>query len=1225
MTITAPHGDPAGRSVTRPTIYDGEGMKSTFRDRSRSPARGAKELTAQGAEEKMEASWWGDKHVARPWQDAPKRKQTVPAEQTQALETTRQKVAKAVVSALGTGADIVHEALFLGVELLDFAPIPGLQAAARTILNIWDAAQQVDMNRLGCLRLTERCADILISIREEVHEAGDVLGEELADPIAKLEESYIQVLRFMQKQTNRPWLKRYLKRDEILRDIAGCDSSLRDALALFNTKIQIRILKEAREAEKRREADARAILDAILGVQAADAKTIVGTPHEPLSDSPYLVSTEYSTEVVTDIATSNNALGLIHDSGAGPSRLSSTDVVLPDIEALQTVQNTFDNARDLADLRQLMRAALQTSSDAEMVEVLQVKRQEMPEAIKTLQRAHERLAEKESEGSDTSSQGKTVLQGRVVKRISIKEVDTPQGGLQRSATVVSIESATSSSSSAGGSSSSWRRDTLDREFIENGIDALRRMSRGYEASLPSWTITKYEVDRDEKIGIGFFSDVYKGTWRGRTVAIKVLAESTPRKLFVREMGIWKTLRHANVLPLYGASSATGDPPWFFVSPYLKNGSLVEHLKRVLLEKSPPGLGLRTPPTQIPPPPLRGAGGRALSLPAAQWKSIQGLSPVRSSIPSPPGSSRGKSPPHDSADVQREWDLFRFMHEIAKGMAYLHGQGVLHGDLKAANVLVDDKYRCIISDFGQSEMKSEAYRISGSFPARGTLRWQPPEMLSGESQLTAPADVWAFSICCVEILTMGDIPWPNLDDDSVRHFLLKDNSRPPVPRNSRFNIPAVQELLRTCWDENPEKRPTFTKIARDLRLVRKSFGHEVDSPHLPPIVDLPEHKSSPSPDMRPSDLPQFLQGVLGPAPDDVLVGSFGSHSTYQTARDSVSPQPHQHEEASHPESTVATEDIKMPEPVFFTPASSSRSSSISIPAAHGDGRINLVDLDGYESPPPIDERLTQTQNERRYRLLLTHEYHPSLVLPLWEPTPVELGAVGYLWKPRGEFVTLFNANRPQDSEHPGIRRLPRIDGYGRPTINSQRHDRRTVAQKAMDMLYNAGRLTFLNSSSENISRRYSYSLKSGHKAAYLCTETTEYRYMETLDAPRMWFQLNVDAILAVYGRQYQIQREDIMLVIGTLRAPNHALFVSHSHPEGHAHFNVYSNPHPRQPWGLFTTDTDISRELGPSYESEDSSEPARRSASKVSNYGGQWDAVLLARLRFKPDSLEPTSK
>ena len=64
------------------------------------------------------------------------------------------------------------------------------------------------------------------------------------------------------------------------------------------------------------------------------------------------------------------------------------------------------------------------------------------------------------------------------------------------------------------------------------------------------------------------------------MAIKVLAESTPRDLFVREVEIWSKLRHVNVLRLLGASSASGDPPWFFVSPYERNGSLVEYLKKI---------------------------------------------------------------------------------------------------------------------------------------------------------------------------------------------------------------------------------------------------------------------------------------------------------------------------------------------------------------------------------------------------------------------------------------------------------------------------------------------------------------------------------------------------------------------------------------------------------------------------------------------------------------------
>jgi abelson tyrosine-protein kinase 1 len=52
------------------------------------------------------------------------------------------------------------------------------------------------MNMLSCLRLTARCADILISVREEIFDAGDVVGQELAAPIRKLEEYAFCVIRY---------------------------------------------------------------------------------------------------------------------------------------------------------------------------------------------------------------------------------------------------------------------------------------------------------------------------------------------------------------------------------------------------------------------------------------------------------------------------------------------------------------------------------------------------------------------------------------------------------------------------------------------------------------------------------------------------------------------------------------------------------------------------------------------------------------------------------------------------------------------------------------------------------------------------------------------------------------------------------------------------------------------------------------------------------------------
>ena len=58
------------------------------------------------------------------------------------------KVAQAIAYILGTAADITHEVLFIGVDLLDLAPVPGLRPAALLLLNIWDASQQVKVSFL---------------------------------------------------------------------------------------------------------------------------------------------------------------------------------------------------------------------------------------------------------------------------------------------------------------------------------------------------------------------------------------------------------------------------------------------------------------------------------------------------------------------------------------------------------------------------------------------------------------------------------------------------------------------------------------------------------------------------------------------------------------------------------------------------------------------------------------------------------------------------------------------------------------------------------------------------------------------------------------------------------------------------------------------------------------------------------------------------------------------
>jgi abelson tyrosine-protein kinase 1 len=168
------------------------------------------------------------------------------------------------------------------------------------------------------------------------------------------------------------------------------------------------------------------------------------------------------------------------------------------LQELRASQNAQDRAHDMADLHQLMSAALAAKDDVAMIEVLQIARSEMPDAIKTLERALKRVVE---DGQlDTEDGSSTPVQSLSVKGNS-PSVDLGNiGASHRSA------------------------DPLDRKFIETGINALRRLSKVTNLSLdlPDWTITWFEIDFEARVGIGFFSDVYRGTWRNKTVAVKVL-------------------------------------------------------------------------------------------------------------------------------------------------------------------------------------------------------------------------------------------------------------------------------------------------------------------------------------------------------------------------------------------------------------------------------------------------------------------------------------------------------------------------------------------------------------------------------------------------------------------------------------------------------------------------------------------------------------------------------
>ncbi|KAF9481618.1 hypothetical protein BDN70DRAFT_876101 [Pholiota conissans] len=1092
--------------------------------RSRSKSKSTASVSERKPELETSMSWFGKAYdFMRPWDDDGGGEDedgiSVPEEQKQAFAETKGAVLETLKRMVQCTGDIALDVLVTGMDALEYVPEPVLQALAKTFIAIWKAVKQVSMNRLAILRLTHTCTTILEAICNEVEIAGPQVMQELSGPILVLEKSFESFLSLVQGQVDTPFLGRYLKRDETARSLAHCNDSLMRALTLFTTTIQIRTLAAVCANSRLQDAKyddlKRTVQQAISG-------------HMPLSPPLPVEQRRCSAPDLDDLPTSHTLLGV--SSSQNTISRSTDDLlpipqVVPVLQKLTTVQNLHDQESDVEDLDRSIKEVLKSGDDTKLLAFLGVKQQDMPEAIKTLQRTLETRA------LPTDAMGK---------------------------------------------------DILHQEFLECGVEALRRLTsaRGNNlvGNLPVWTITSLEVARGKRIGIGSFSQVYQGTWKGRVVAVKYLSDVTPYDLFIREIKVWKSLKHPNVLTLYGASSATANPPWFFVSPYMENNTLVHFLKHISRREEYE---------------VQTLGPIAEDLPLSKSRSSYGTALLR---------------------VLKAADVYRILQEIARGMEYLHYRNVLHGDLKGSNVLVDKHYRCVISDFGQSEMKSEVYRITGSSMQPGTLRWKAPELLDGYCTLTPATDAYAYAIVAIEVLTMGDIPWGQETDDAVRINVLEKDRRPAIPLD--YSSPLLHELIEGCWARNPDERFTFNQAVARLDRLRRIAGDISDpsgllngdaSPLSPPVSPTCSSPRLPSPTPTPHTENRAVFGVID---DYVAIASPQEIGALQT------------EDTAKAEGTKMTDQPRFLHRTSVSSSATSRTLSARRRGASSDSESLCEPDEVGRYLPSSSNDAVEAMNERRYRYLLEHEFNASLTLPLWDPSHVQIGDVGYLRKPTGRFITLFNTLKPHKYANGLSHGLPPMAEYGNVARGSIRMDKRNVAQKGLDVF--SGLLSFRSRSEPPIARRQTFRLRAGHKCAHLYTESAEYHYVKRLDAPKAWFHENADRILGVYGKEHGIQKEDLFLVISLLQAPHYALFVSHQHPEGQMHFNVFSRAKKGQPWGSFTIDdTQVATERnGPNYEESISEE--HEHATKISNVNDHPKAVLIGRLRFKPDSSEPTT-
>lgn len=192
---------------------------------------------------------------------------------------------------------------------------------------------------------------------------------------------------------------------------------------------------------------------------------------------------------------------------------------------------------------------------------------------------------------------------------------------------------------------------------------------------------------------------------------------------------------------------------------------------------------------------------------------------------------------------------RLLDQVADGLSYAHGQGVVHRDIKPSNILLDQQGNAQLADFGLALVHDASISLTGS-ALIGTPSYMSPEQARG-AKVDARTDQYSLGIVLYE-MTTGRLPF--VADTPMAVVVMHMQEPLPLPRGMNPNVPlTVERVILKATAKNPDDR--FPDIRAMNEAFQEALAHALQpSGAAPVLIPIPPSALATVPLARPTTEP-----------------------------------------------------------------------------------------------------------------------------------------------------------------------------------------------------------------------------------------------------------------------------------------------------------------------------------------------------------------------------------